>query len=80
VAADVEAFDPARLMEDLEAGTAEACGGGPVAAVMKACDMLGARTLTVLSRTHSGMITGDHHSVVGYLSAVIQKIEGHGKN
>ena len=80
VAADIQAFDPARLMLDLEAGTAEACGGGPVAAVLKACDMLGARTPTVLSRSHSGMITGDHQSVVGYLSAVIQDIEDHGKN
>lgn len=80
VAADIAAFDPGRLMEDLEAGTAEACGGGPVAAVMKACDMLGARVPTVLARTHSGMITGDHQSVVGYLSAVIQNIEDHGKN
>lgn len=80
VAADIEAFDPGRLMEDLEAGTAEACGGGPVAAVMKACAMLGARVPTVLARSHSGMITGDHQSVVGYLSAVIQNIEDHGKN
>lgn len=80
VAADIEAFDPERLMQDLEEGTAEACGGGPVAAVMKACDILGARTPTVLSRSHSGMVTGDHHSVVGYLSAVIQNIEDHGKN
>ena len=34
--------------------------------------MLGARTPTVLGRSHSGMVTGDHQSVVGYLSAVIQ--------
>ncbi len=80
VAADIEAFDPERLMQDLEAGTAEACGGGPVAAVMRACDLLGARVPTVVARTHSGMITGDHRSVVGYLSAVIQHIEDHGKN
>lgn len=80
VASDIAAFDPGQLMTDLEAGTAEACGGGPVAAVMKACDMLGARAPTVLARSHSGMITGDHQSVVGYLSAVIQNIEDHGKN
>ena len=73
VAEDIEAFDPVQLMRDLEAGTAEACGGGPVAAVMRGCALLGARTPTVLGQSHSGMVTGDNESVVGYLSAVIQK-------
>lgn len=76
VAADITAFDPVQLMRDLEAGAGEACGGGPVAAVMTACDVLGARTPTVLGRSHSGMVTGDHQSVVGYLSAVIQYQQG----
>jgi AmmeMemoRadiSam system protein B len=72
VAEDITAFDPERLMRDLEAGAGEACGGGPVAAVMTACDRLGARKARILGQTHSGMVTGDHQSVVGYLSAVIQ--------
>lgn len=73
VARDIEALDPVRLMRDLEEGAAEACGGGPVSAVMRACDLLGARLPVVLGRSHSGMVTGDDQSVVGYLSAVIRK-------
>jgi MEMO1 family protein len=73
VARDIEALDPVRLMHDLEEGAAEACGGGPVSAVMRACDLLGARLPVVLGHSHSGMVTGDDQSVVGYLSAVIRK-------
>jgi AmmeMemoRadiSam system protein B len=80
VAEDITVFDPQRLMRDLEAGVGEACGGGPVAAVMTACDRLGARRARILGRTHSGMVTGDHQSVVGYLSAVIQREESDVQN
>jgi MEMO1 family protein len=68
---DLKAFDPEVLMDDLEAEKAEACGGGPVVAVMVAARALGARQLRVLGHTHSGKITGDTHSVVGYCSAVM---------
>ncbi len=72
VVRDLEMFDAEMLMSDLEAGRAEACGGGPAVAVMVACRLLGARTIRVLHRAHSGEITGDNESVVGYLTAVIQ--------
>ena len=72
VAADLAAFDAEQLMSDLESGRAEACGGGPAVAVMVACHRLGARTLRVVHRTHSGEITGANSGVVGYLSAIIQ--------
>jgi len=71
VLGDLEKFEPERLMGDLEEGQAEACGGGPVVAVMIAARALGARRLRILSHTHSGQITGDCHSVVGYCSAVM---------
>lgn len=71
VLGDLESFDPERLMGDLEEGRAEACGGGPVVAVMIAARALGARRLRILGHTHSGQITGDRHSVVGYCSAVM---------
>jgi len=73
VAQDLERFDAEGLMSDLETGRAEACGGGPAVAVMVAGRMLGGQTLRVLHRTHSGVITGDNTSVVGYLSAIIQR-------
>ena len=72
VARDLELFDAELLMGDLESGRAEACGGGPAVAVMVASRLLGARTVRVLRRTHSGEITGDNNSVVGYLTAVLQ--------
>jgi len=72
VARDLSAFDAEQLMDDLESGRAEACGGGPAVAVMVACHRLGARTLRVVHRAHSGEITGDNSGVVGYLSAIIQ--------
>jgi MEMO1 family protein len=68
---DLENFEPVHLMNDLEGEKAEACGGGPVVAVMVAARALGARHLRVLGHTHSGNITGDMHSVVGYCSAVM---------
>jgi hypothetical protein len=70
VAGDLEQFDPEQLMDDIEAGHVEACGGGPTVAVLVAARKLGARSVRVLHRTHSGAITGDNRSVVGYLAAV----------
>jgi MEMO1 family protein len=68
---DLETFEPMQLMDDLEQDHAEACGGGPVVAVMVAARILGARHLKVLGHTNSGKITGDMDSVVGYCSAVM---------
>jgi hypothetical protein len=70
VIADLERFDPESLMDDLEAGKGEACGGGPVIAVMAALKLLGARTMEVVHHCTSGDITGDTSSVVGYVAAV----------
>jgi AmmeMemoRadiSam system protein B len=67
---DVQRFDHQALMRDLEDGRAEACGGGPAVAVMIALQRLGARRMAVTRHSNSGDITGDHGSVVGYLSAV----------
>ncbi|UCE24660.1 MAG: AmmeMemoRadiSam system protein B [Candidatus Zixiibacteriota bacterium] len=67
----VEHFDPDLLVETLESGKGEACGGGIVAAVMKAAKRLGGKGIDVLEYTTSGDTTGDYQEVVGYLSAVI---------
>ena len=67
----VEKFDPELLIDTLESGKGEACGGGIVAAVMKAAKRLGGKRVKFLEYTTSGETTGDFQEVVGYLSAVV---------
>ena len=67
----VEAFDPRGLSEDLRARRCEACGGGPVIAVMLATQELGAKRARVLCYANSGDVTGDHSQVVGYMAAAL---------
>ena len=65
----VESFDENRLMDRLANEQLEACGGGPVVAVMHASKLLGANRSQALFYCNSGDITGDKAGVVGYLSA-----------
>lgn len=67
----VEKFDPELLWEYIEQGKAEACGAGPMAAVMKAAKRLGGKRSEILKYTNSGEVTGDFNEVVGYLSAAV---------
>jgi AmmeMemoRadiSam system protein B len=67
---DIRSFDHRRLMDHLESGAAEACGGGPTVAVMGALIRLGAKQMEVVHHCNSGDITGEKQNVVGYLSAV----------
>ncbi|PWB76326.1 hypothetical protein C3F09_00630 [candidate division GN15 bacterium] len=67
----IEQFDPSLLMETLDSGKGEACGGGPVSAVMMAAKRTGGKEVKFLDYTTSGATTGDFDEVVGYLSAVI---------
>jgi hypothetical protein len=69
----VKNFDPEGLGNALASGECEACGGGPVAAVMLAAKMLGANQTQILKYSNSGEISGDYERVVGYLSAAIWK-------
>jgi AmmeMemoRadiSam system protein B len=68
--ARVRAFDCEGLMDDLESGAAEACGGGPTVAVMAALHELGVKHMEVVHHCNSGDVAGDRQNVVGYLSAV----------
>lgn len=70
VASHVRTFQVDRLQDDLQHDRVEACGGGPMVAVMKAARSLGATTATVLHACNSGDVTGDRSGVVGYLSAI----------
>lgn len=66
----VEQFDPRRLLEDLHYDKVEACGGGPICAVMEACRKLGATHAKVLKHANSGDTpAGDRYRVVGYTAA-----------
>ena len=65
----VAAFDPAGLAADLEKGTCEACGGGPMVTLMLAARKLGATKAQVLHYANSGDVTGDLQGVVGYMAA-----------
>ncbi|MCU0364833.1 MAG: AmmeMemoRadiSam system protein B [Ignavibacteriaceae bacterium] len=66
----VREFDFDSLQYDLDNHTCEACGGGPIVALMKAAKLKNIPHSMVLSRTDSGDVTGDNSEVVGYLSAV----------
>lgn len=66
----VELFEPSELMEKLNHRELEACGGGPIVAVMLAAQKLGAGNARVLHYCNSGDITGEKDAVVGYLSAI----------
>jgi AmmeMemoRadiSam system protein B len=62
----VEGFDPVAFHEALRSGKAEACGGGAIAAIMLASRELGATGATTIAYAHSGHVSGDRESVVGY--------------
>jgi AmmeMemoRadiSam system protein B len=70
---DLQEFGEERLLEDLDTQRAEACGGGPIVAMLIAARELGADKVEVLHYCNSGDVTGDKDGVVGYLSAAVMK-------
>jgi AmmeMemoRadiSam system protein A len=70
-AARVADFDPMGLSRDLAGGKCEACGGGPMVAVMMAAEKLGASRAQVLKLGDSGDASGDVSRVVGYMAAAL---------
>ncbi len=76
VAEDIRSLSPMRLLDDLSTHKGEACGGGPIAAVMTAAQTLGADRVTVLHQCTSGDVTGEKQRVVGYLSAAFTSSTG----
>ncbi len=69
----VEAFDPTGVMTIEEEGVGFACGRGAIASILWAARDLGANQVKVLAYAHSGDVTGDDQSVVGYGAAVIYR-------
>lgn len=75
VAGRISKFDHDGLMRDLEMEKTEACGGGPIVSAMIAARLMGADRIEMLHQCDSGDVTGEHDSVVGYLSAAILESE-----
>ena len=64
-------FDFEGLYKDINRKLSEACGAGPMVAMMKGLKHSGKENAEVLVRTNSGEVSRDFSEVVGYLSAVI---------
>jgi len=69
----IDDFDPEGLAQALAEHRTEACGGGPVMAVMFAAQALGANRGRVLYYANSGDVTGDHSQVVGYVAGALYR-------
>jgi AmmeMemoRadiSam system protein B/AmmeMemoRadiSam system protein A len=72
----IDRLDPEGLSRDLRSNRAEACGGGPVVAVMLAAKALGANQGKTLKYLNSGDVTGDRSRVVGYAAGVFYAAAG----
>jgi AmmeMemoRadiSam system protein B len=71
----IEAFDPEDLCQGLSQGIYQACGGGPIAALLFATKKMGANLAQVIMRTNSSDITGMRGGwTVGYASVAISKV------
>lgn len=71
VLSSLRRLDNEQLMHDLETERAQACGGGPIVAVLTAAKKLGADSCSILHSCNSGDVTGDRDAVVGYVSAAL---------
>lgn len=71
----LQEMDADKLIKFLSEKKTLMCGGGSVAAVMKAAIARGANRVAVLKYGDSGDITGDKSSVVSYVAAVLYRHE-----
>lgn len=69
--ARLESFDPEAVLSAEDQGVGFACGKGALAAALWAARDLGATGVRMVNYAHSGDVTGDQHSVVGYGAGVI---------
>jgi len=68
-------MDEKGLLQDLQRGVGEACGGGPAAVTVMVAKRLGADKAAVLTYANSGDVTGDRSGVVGYAASVFYRGE-----
>lgn len=69
----IQALDPVSLYQAQKDNTGSACGLGALAAVIWTVRSGGRAAAQILNYAHSGDITGDNTSVVGYTSAIITR-------
>jgi len=69
----IQALDPESLYQAQKENSGSACGLGALAAVIWAVRSGGKAAAHILNYAHSGNITGDNTSVVGYTSAVLTR-------
>jgi len=69
----IQSMDPENLYQAQQENKGSACGLGALAAVIWAVKTSGSATAHILNYAHSGDITGDNTSVVGYTSAVLTR-------
>ena len=67
----IDAFDISGLSLDFERAYSEACGGGSILTALLYAKLASKTNTKVLRYAHSGNVTGDNSSVVGYLSAIV---------
>jgi AmmeMemoRadiSam system protein B len=67
----VSRFDVEGLVNALQQNPGHACGGGPMASVLMAARILGARQAAILRYADSGDVSGDKSAVVGYMAAAV---------
>jgi AmmeMemoRadiSam system protein B len=69
----IQSLDAVSLYQSQQENTGSACGLGALAAVIWAVKSGGSAAGQILKYAHSGDITGDNTSVVGYTSAVLTR-------
>lgn len=65
------ALDPEGLLETVQANHISMCGVAPAAAMLFACNQLGAKEARLVKYETSGDVTGDFSQVVGYAGVVV---------
>jgi len=69
----VEAMDETKFYSIIETQRVSACGYGPIAALITAAKILGAKEAKLLCYKTSGDVIGDYSSVVGYAAVSFKK-------
>ena len=76
----IEKMNSKEVFTEMESGKGELCGAGPVLTLFKLTEFLGNAKIKILNYAHSGNVTGDNSSVVGYGASVIYLDENKKEN